>query len=143
MTADAPFPLPVTAWALAELEPHEWIHVADFLEGLIHRAPVTGDGWAPERVVLGALASELKQNALAAGEPVEEDPADVEDMERILEAMSQATVAAGHARDEAFRRDAAAARREALMTGIVEELDVLEPPVAAPEPSTADLSWFD
>lgn len=142
MTAEAPFPLPVTAWAIAALEPHEWIHVGDFLAGIVGRAPLTGDGWAAERVVLGALAAELKQNALLAGEPVEEDPAEVTESERVLEAAAQATKSAGDARDEAFRRDAATARRQA----IADELDAAhqqEDPSPPPEPVAADLSWFD
>lgn len=63
-------PLPATAWALAELNPAEWVHVADYLSGLLHRAPLAaGKGWAAERIVIGCLVSELRENAHDAGEP--------------------------------------------------------------------------
>lgn len=53
------------------LAPRELEHVAAFLFALIERAPVKSSAeYAPERMVLGALASELRGFAHAAGEPV-------------------------------------------------------------------------
>jgi hypothetical protein len=64
--------LPVTQWAVATVLPHDWLHVADFLSGILARAPLReAPGWDAERIVLGALASELRANAVEAGEPVE------------------------------------------------------------------------
>lgn len=134
---EAPFPLPVTAWAIAQLEPHEWIHVADFLTGQVGRAPVTGEGWNAERIVLGALASELRQNATDAGEPVIEDQQEVILLDHRIEEVTQAVVASGHARDEMFLRDAAASRLDEMF------VEHEEPNPAPPEPVAADLSWFD
>lgn len=70
--------LPVTQWAVDVLSPHEWMRLADYLTGLLTRRPLMdGQGyWQSFRIVIGALASELRQNALDAGEPAEvvEDP---------------------------------------------------------------------
>jgi hypothetical protein len=64
--------LPVTEWATASMTPHEWLEVADFLGGILGRPPLRdGAGWAAHRVILGALASELRAEAIAAGEPPE------------------------------------------------------------------------
>lgn len=72
-----PRPLPVTEWAVESLLPSEWLEVADFLHGLLARAPLReGKSWSPQRVALGAFAEELRLNALAAGvEPT--PPADL------------------------------------------------------------------
>jgi hypothetical protein len=130
------FPLPVTAWAIANLEPHEWLHVADYLDGQISRAPLTGNGWNAERIVLGAMSSELRQNAMEAGETVVEDPEEDRLAEHRIEDVTQALVASGHARDEAFLRDAAAARLDAMYAEH-------ETPAESTQPAAADESWFD
>lgn len=80
MTAEAEAPveqvarsLPLTQWVVADMTPLDWRHVADFLTGILNRAPLKdGPGWLPERLILGCLATELRQNAIAAGEPPEE-----------------------------------------------------------------------
>lgn len=64
--------LPVTGWAVGMTEPHDWNHVADYVYGLIRRAPVTSRGWEAERILLGAFASELRGMARDAGEPTED-----------------------------------------------------------------------
>jgi hypothetical protein len=54
-----------------ELAPRELEEVAAFLFALIERAPLKGSAaYTPHRMVLGALASELRGFAHAAGEPV-------------------------------------------------------------------------
>lgn len=65
--------LPATQWAIEELAPHELRHCAEFLNGLLSRAPIaTGandpGGWAAERLILGCLVSELRLMAAEAGE---------------------------------------------------------------------------
>lgn len=56
---------------LRELAPEEWLHVAEFLSGLLERRPLaTGTedpaGWRAERWLLGCLATELRQMATEA-----------------------------------------------------------------------------
>lgn len=52
--------------------PAEWERLARFLFALLERAPLAGDGsgWASARMILGALAADLRGYARAAGEPV-------------------------------------------------------------------------
>ena len=54
------------------VSPAEWERIARFLFALLDRAPLAGDGsgWAAGRMILGALASDLRTYAHAAGEPV-------------------------------------------------------------------------
>jgi len=65
--------LPATQWAIEDLGPVDLLHCAEFLTGILSRAPMaTGDGdpggWVPERLILGCLASELRLIAHEAGE---------------------------------------------------------------------------
>lgn len=60
---EARCPLPVTEWAMSHIAPHEWQRVADFLTGLVGRKPLTGPMFEPHRLLLGALAAELRLNA--------------------------------------------------------------------------------
>lgn len=68
---EGPHRLPVTEWALAQIEPHEWSQIADFLYGLVTRPPISNSPhWSAHRILLGALCSELRMEAAAAGEPL-------------------------------------------------------------------------
>lgn len=70
---DSPTPpdLYSTRAMLGSLSPREWEHIAVTLNGVLSRAPVKdGEGYAAERMLLGALAWELRMGAHAAGEPV-------------------------------------------------------------------------
>jgi hypothetical protein len=54
---------------LHELSPEDWLHVAEFLTGLLARRPLSNgendpSGWRAERWLLGCLATELRQLAL-------------------------------------------------------------------------------
>lgn len=56
---------------IGNLGPAEWEHVAAFLVALTERAPVKDSpAYAAERMLLGALAWELRAYASSAGEPV-------------------------------------------------------------------------
>jgi hypothetical protein len=69
--------MPATEWAIASVGPADWVAVADYLAGLLERAPLrAGSGWAAHRLVLGCLVSELRLAATEAGEPAD-PPADV------------------------------------------------------------------
>lgn len=72
--------LPATQWAVSELSPYQCRHVAEFLMGLLTRAPLSGPrvrsaeaggptGWDAERLVLGCLVSELRLLSHEQGEP--------------------------------------------------------------------------
>lgn len=64
--------MPVTDYAIDSVTPHELMAVSDFLSGLLDRSPLkAGSGWAAHRIIIGALAAELRLNALAAGEPAD------------------------------------------------------------------------
>lgn len=77
--------LPVTQWAVAELAPHSWLHVADTLTGLLNRAPFNdSQRWTAERLILGCLATELRQAAIERGEPATEPDAGTLWVERQL-----------------------------------------------------------
>lgn len=70
MTEEVARSLPVTQWAIAEMQPFEWQLVADYLSGMLNKNPLReSPDYGPHRLVLGALAAELRQNAIAAGEP--------------------------------------------------------------------------
>lgn len=57
--------------AVKDLAPREWEELAAYLVALLAREPVRSSGaYAGHRVVLGALATELRGFAAAAGEPV-------------------------------------------------------------------------
>jgi hypothetical protein len=76
---DGPHRLPVTEWAVAMVQPHEWNQIADFLHGLLTRPPIAHSPyWAAHRIVLGALVSELRMEAAEAGEPLVLDVEEVE-----------------------------------------------------------------
>lgn len=102
ITPESPSPIPVTGWAVASIEPHEWLRVSDYLSGLLKRAPLTSKGWEGERIVLGALASELKGMALEAGEPID-DPQEAAAYEAHLD-----QAIADHQRQMRADREAAA-----------------------------------
>lgn len=65
--------LPVTQDViLRDLAPTDWLHVAEFLAGLLERRPLANGandatGWRAERWILGSLAAELRQLAAEAG----------------------------------------------------------------------------
>ena len=60
-----------TRGMLGNLGPAEWEHVAAFLTALLERAPVKeSPAYEAERILLGALAWELREYARSAGEPV-------------------------------------------------------------------------
>lgn len=62
--------LPVTRSLLVGMVPSSWIHVASFLRGLLERAPLrSSPGWEHERLVLGALVTDLEYAARSHGEP--------------------------------------------------------------------------
>lgn len=72
--------LPATQWAVDSLKPYDLRHVAEFLMGILSRAPLNGprvrsaeaggpSGWDAEIWVLGSLASELRLMARERGEP--------------------------------------------------------------------------
>jgi len=62
--------LPVTRSLAVGMQPSSWIHVASFFRGLLEREPMrSSPGWEHERVVLGALATDLEYAARSHGEP--------------------------------------------------------------------------
>lgn len=63
--------LAITRGMVADLAPREWEELAAYLFGQLEHAPVRDSpAFAPHRIVLGALASELRGYAQQAGEPV-------------------------------------------------------------------------
>lgn len=63
--------LGLTRSMLATTVPREWERVAAVLLALLDRYPFKdGPRYAGERILLGALANELRAYAVAAGEPV-------------------------------------------------------------------------
>lgn len=65
--------LPFTESVMADLPPTDWLHVAEFLTGLLSRKPIASgenevSGWRAEKWILGALATELRIAAHEAGE---------------------------------------------------------------------------
>lgn len=75
MTHPRALDLELTRSILADLDPDSWDHVAATIAGVLAREPLrSGPGWERERVVLGALLTDLREAAREAGAPVREDP---------------------------------------------------------------------
>lgn len=65
--------LPATQYTMADLSPVEWVRTARFLHALITREPIASSPWhEPTRLLVGALVTELYQEARARGEPMPE-----------------------------------------------------------------------
>lgn len=63
--------LPCTRWTIVDWDPAECERVAAYLFGLLEREPLhSRPGWEAERVALGVFATDLRQIAADAGEPV-------------------------------------------------------------------------
>ena len=64
------FPLALTQSLLDDMDPASWERVAAFLDGLLAREPLhSGPAWERERVVLGALLTDLREATRLVGEP--------------------------------------------------------------------------
>lgn len=62
--------LALTRSLLEDMDPASWERMAAFLDGLLSREPLhSGSAWERERVVMGALMTELREASRLAGEP--------------------------------------------------------------------------
>lgn len=141
--------------AVKDLAPHEWESVAAYLFALIGREPArSSPAYVGHRIVLGALASELRGFAAAAGEPVglQADlraAATQADEKRIRQRIADQQAAFDRHVDEVLLTQSV--RREIddhipdepMASDHGEEDAIEEPPTAAP-PSEIDdaLSWL-
>jgi hypothetical protein len=130
--------LPVTRWTIVDLEPDRCERVAAYLFGLLEREPLRSKpGWEAERIVLGMLATDLRQMAVDAGEPVgaHRDLRDAQTKADELSALRRIELVTRGYHDhitEAIEADRAERRTR-------ETTDVREPaliPASAPAPVT-------